>query len=131
MDFAVDIYACREHLRQREEKAYLEREQRRQAAREAILAALQGILPHYPTLEQVYLFGSVTRIGAFQADSDIDLAVTGISAEEYFALWRDLEAALADWRIDLRELDQTSYFGQRVRQQGELIYEHQDASSKG
>lgn len=127
----MDIAACRENLRQREESHYQVRERRRLAAREAIVAAVQSVLPHYPTVKRVYLFGSVTCAGAFHSNSDIDVAVEGVTTSDYFVLWRDLEEAVSDWMIDLRELNETSYFSQRVRRQGELVYERKDPAPEG
>ena len=127
----MDIEACRENLQQREESKYQVRESRRLVAREAIHAAIQMVLPHYPAVKRVYLFGSVICAGAFHPNSDIDVAVEGATASTYFALWRELEEAVSDWRIDLRDLNQPSYFSQRVRQQGELVYERKDPTPQG
>ena len=127
----MDIAACRETLRQREESNYQARESRRLAAREAILAAIQMVLPRYSAVKRVYLFGSVTCAGAFHPNSDIDVAVEGVTTSDYFPLWRELEEAVSDWMIDLRDLKEPSYFSQRVRQQGELVYERKDPTPQG
>lgn len=79
-------------------------------------------------MQCVYLFGSITHRGKFRIDSDIDVAVEGTNAKQYFALWRDLERIITEWEIDLRELNEPSYFTQTVKQRGELIYERKDAS---
>lgn len=126
-DFGVDITACRKNLRQREERKDRERETRRQAARADVLAAIAAVLPGYPDVRRVHLFGSVTRPGKFRLDSDVDVAVEGTNARQYFDLWRDLEAAAPDWAIDLREINEPSYFAQTVQQRGELVYERKNA----
>lgn len=128
VEFGVDIEACRENLRQREEKKYGAREQLRQKARTSILSAIERVFPDYENVKRVYLFGSITRPGKFRIDSDIDVAVEGTNAKEYFALWRDLERIITEWAIDLRELNEPCYFTQTVQQRGELIYERKDDS---
>lgn len=126
IDFGVDIEACRENLRKRQRRRFQEREALRQAAREAISQTIREILPLHPDVRQVYLFGSVTLEGQFGDHSDIDVAVEGTNAEQYFDLWRDLEKAAPDWFIDLREINEPSHFVDRVRKTGELIYERSD-----
>ena len=128
VEFGVDIEACRENFRQREEQKYGDRERLRQTAKTAILSAIERVLPHYKNVERVYLFGSITRPGKFRIDSDIDVAIKGTNAKEYFALWRDLERIITEWAIDLRELNEPCYFTQTVQQRGELIYERKDDS---
>ena len=75
IDFGVDIDACRKNFEAREAQRRLEGERLRQTARQAFWAAIETALPHYPDVKRVYLFGSVTREGAFQRGSDIDVAV--------------------------------------------------------
>jgi len=124
-DFGVDLEVCRANLRAREQQLFQEREARRMTARAAILAALQAVLPSHPEVERVYLFGSIIKAGAFHAASDIDVAVKGTNAEEYFALWHELNEAAPDWEIDLREINLPSHFADTVQQRGELVYERQ------
>jgi len=71
----------------------------------------------------------VTEPGAFRAASDIDIAVEGTTAEEYFAVWRDLERGLTDWVVDVREINDASRSATRVRESGVLIYERKAAPS--
>jgi len=122
-DFGVDIEACRENLRRREQRRYQERESLRQAAREAITHAIREVLPRYPDVQQGYLFGSVTMDGHFSSHSDIDVAVEGTNIEQYFSLWHELDDALPAWFIDLRDISTPSHFADTVRQTGELIYD--------
>lgn len=125
-----DIQAARENLRRREAQRFQERETRRLAAREAVLTAIRSALPSYPDVRRVYLYGSVTQAGRFRHDSDVDIAVQGTNAEQYWALWRDLDRATPDWMIDLREINEPSHFADRVREQGELVYERPDGGSE-
>ncbi len=130
-DFSVDIAACRESFAAREERKLAEREQRRQVALEAAGDALNTILPRYGKVRRAYLFGSVVRPGAFRLDSDVDIAVEGIEAADYFALWRDLEEAMLDWPVDLREFVPGTHFADRVQMEGKLIYESKDFGAEG
>ncbi len=119
---AIDLQQCRENFRRRALERLAAREQLRQMAREAAIAAITLVIPDYPQVSLLYLFGSVTQPGQFQAHSDIDISVAGTDAVTYFALWRDLETACPGWPIDLREINQPSHFTNTVCQQGELIY---------
>ena len=122
-EFNVDIAACRASFAAREERKLAEREKRRKAALEAAVSALNAISPRYGKVRRAYLFGSVVRSGAFRLDSDVDVAVEGIEAADYFALWRDLEGAMPDWPVDLRDLVPGTHFARRVQMEGRLIYE--------
>ncbi len=120
---AEEIAAAREHLRRRQEEAYRAREERRAAALHAVRAAVAAVLPRFPAVRRAYLFGSVTRPGAMRPDSDVDVAIEGdLSAEEYFALWRELEEASGEV-IDLRELNKDLPLTWRIQEVGELVYE--------
>jgi predicted nucleotidyltransferase len=121
--FNVDLDACRRSFIARQESRQAERERRRQAALEAAADAITSVLPRYPTIRRAYLFGSVSRRGAFRVDSDVDIAVEGVDATDFFTLWRDLEEAMPDWTVDLRDLVPGSDFARRVQERGRLIYE--------
>ncbi len=129
--FEVDIEACRQNFHARQQQIYWDSEARRREARAAILNALETVLPNHPEVRRVFLFGSVIQAGAFRADSDIDVAVEGTSAEQYFALWHHLGNAAPEWMIDLREINQPSHFTSSVQQRGELVYERKDQGSTG
>jgi predicted nucleotidyltransferase len=130
-DFGVDLAACRESFRARERKARAEREARRLAALRAVQQAMLDCAPRYPSVRRAYLFGTVVRPGAFRSASDVDVAVEGIGAAEYFELWRDLEQAAPGWTIDLRDMTQASPFADRVWATGMLIYERSHSGSQG
>ncbi len=129
--FNVDLAACRRSFIAREEKRRAERERRRQAALRAAQNAIASLLPDYPTVRRVYLFGSVVRPGAFRDDSDVDIAVEGVGPAEYFALWRDLEKAMPDWTVDLRDLVPGTPFARRVQARGQLVYEREGSGPEG
>ena len=97
-----DVAACRAHLRTRQEQEYRVRETRRQAALQSVCVAARSVLPRFPRVRRAYLFGSVLRPGSMRSTSDVDVAIEGgLTAEEYFALWRELESAATGWLIDL------------------------------
>ena len=126
-----DVSACRAYLQARQEQRHQAREQRRRAALRAVRTAACSILPRFPGIRRAYLFGSVLRPGAMRASSDVDVAIEGeLSAESYFALWRELERAAAGWLIDLVELDRNPRLAARVRETGELIYERSDSDAE-
>jgi predicted nucleotidyltransferase len=80
---------------------------------------------------RIYLFGSVVRPGAFRLDSDVDAGVEGADAQDYFALWRDLEREAPEWTIDLREVSGNPPFAERVRATGIPLYERESSTSRG
>ncbi|MFN8456907.1 MAG: nucleotidyltransferase domain-containing protein [Anaerolineae bacterium] len=81
-----------------------------------------AIIARYPSIKAAYLFGSILRPGAFRGDSDIDIAIENGAAEDYFALWRDLQEVLPDWLIDLRDLPPDTVFTRHILSMGEKIY---------
>ncbi|MBN1992335.1 MAG: nucleotidyltransferase domain-containing protein, partial [Anaerolineae bacterium] len=74
-------------------------------------------------VRRVYLFGSVTRPGAFRPDSDVDIGLEGANMALCFDVWRELERAAPAWRLDVRSLEPEDLFTERVRQKGEVVYE--------
>lgn len=128
---AFDIAACRAYLHTRQERRRQAREERRQAALEALRVAVHSVLPRFPGVRRAYLFGSVLRPGALRSTSDVDVAIEGgLNAQEYFALWRELERAAPGWLIDVLELDRDVRFATLVRERGELIYGHSDPNTE-
>ncbi|MGD1905473.1 MAG: nucleotidyltransferase family protein [Leptolyngbyaceae cyanobacterium] len=120
---AFDLQRCRDNFHQRAVIQDAAREALRLQTRDQAISTIRQVIPAYPTITQVYLFGSITQPSHFHRYSDIDIAVAGTDAAAYFALWRDLEAAVSYWAIDLREINQPGHFADVVRQTGELVYE--------
>ncbi len=118
----IDIHAARKAFQSRLQKNLETRELAREKALQAVRAVAPEVMAKYPTVKAAYIFGSLLRPNAFRLDSDIDIAIEGSDAEDYFALWHDLEDALPNWFIDLRDLPPDSRFTQRVRETGEKIY---------
>jgi len=124
VETTFDVSRCRANLQARLAQQLQAREQRRQSALQAMRVAARSVLPRFPRVRRAFLFGSVLRPGAWRSESDIDIAIEGeLSAEEYFALWRELERAAANWPIDLVELERDLSFAACVREGGELIYD--------
>ena len=69
--------------------------------------------------KEVYLIGSVIIPDKeFSINSDIDLAVSGISPEDFYRIWREIEA-LSKFKVDLIDLDHCSQeFRQKVLAEG-------------
>lgn len=127
----IDLFASRAYLESRHRQAYQAAEQRRQAALQAIRTAARTVFPRFPGVRRAYVFGSALRPGAMRAASDIDVAVEGdLRAEEYFALWRELENAAGNWTVDLLELDREVRFAERVCAEGMPIYERPDPDAE-
>jgi predicted nucleotidyltransferase len=126
----VDLEACRAYLRARQQQEAQRQQALRQQVAEAVRRAAIAILPRFPQVRRAYLFGSALH--TLRSTSDVDIAVEGaLSAEEYFALWRELDRAVPDWPIDLVELGRDLHFTDRVRAEGELIYERADLDAQG
>ena len=71
--------------------------------------------------KEIILFGSLAD-GTFDHNSDIDLAVSGISPKAYFTAVAILPA-LIEWKIDLVAIDHTRKdFAAYIRKYGKVIY---------
>jgi len=129
----VDIAACRAYLQARQRQRDQEQEALRHRIMQVVRTAVPAVLAAFPQVRRAYVFGSVVRPGAaLRDDSDIDIAIEGtLSAEEYFALWRELERAIPGWTVEVVELGEDLRFVERVRQTGEVIYERPDSDTEG
>jgi predicted nucleotidyltransferase len=67
---------------------------------------------------EVYLFGSAAH-GQMRADSDIDLAVSGLPPERFYRAGAAAEDALGR-TLDLIDLDEVTPFTQHLKKEGEL-----------
>lgn len=57
---------------------------------------------------RVILFGSLAHEAWFRSDSDVDLAVEGLSAEDYWKAWGLAEELITDRPVDLVEVETAS-----------------------
>jgi predicted nucleotidyltransferase len=54
---------------------------------------------------RVVLFGSLAHAAWFAADSDVDLAVEGLTGETYWQAWGLIEKIIGDRPVDLIEIE--------------------------
>ena len=76
--------------------------------RERLLSRVReaaGMLKTRFGARRVVLFGSLAHAAWFAADSDVDLAVEGLSAQEYWEAWRAVEELIRDRPVDLVALE--------------------------
>lgn len=57
---------------------------------------------------RVILFGSLAHAGWFSPDSDVDLAVEGLAAKDYWNAWKAIEGIVDDRPVDLIDLETAS-----------------------
>jgi len=69
--------------------------------------------------KKIYIFGSLVK-NAVSADSDIDIAVSGIPSNNYFHIWGKLATAL-DHPVDLINLERDDRFCRHLVECGELV----------
>lgn len=77
-----------------------ERERLLRRVRDAV-AALKARF----AIRRVVLFGSLAHEAWFGSDSDVDLAVEGLDAKDYWRAWRLVEEMIADRPVDLVEIE--------------------------
>lgn len=97
----------------REKQARLER--RRLAALQEVLAALETLSRKY-TWEEAYLFGSLTRPGRFGPESDVDIAVAGLSKFDHYAFVGHI-SNLLDRTVDVVRLEECP-FAEKIAREG-------------
>lgn len=59
-------------------------------------------------VQRVILFGSLADTNWFISNSDIDLAVEGLSASNFWNAWRVVEEIIGDRPVDLVEIEMAS-----------------------
>ena len=69
--------------------------------------------------EEIYIFGSLVN-GDFSEDSDIDIAIKGLSPNKFFKVIGKLLGEL-NIRFDLVDLEDKSRFSQRILEKERLI----------
>jgi predicted nucleotidyltransferase len=127
----ASIHTYRKSFRERLQRDVQAREQVRRNLMQVVTACVPAICARYDSVQRAYLFGSLTQPGQFHAQSDVDVAIEGATAEHYFALWHALEEALPERVIDLRDVEPHSHFGRSVRLRGQLLYERTDSTATG
>jgi predicted nucleotidyltransferase len=64
-----------------------------------------GVLKSRLHAQRVVLFGSLAHAAWFTPDSDVDLAVEGLSGDDYWQVWRAVEEIIGDRLVDLVEIE--------------------------
>ena len=54
------------------------------------------------------LFGSLARTESFYPQSDVDLAVEGLTGDDYWEAWRVVEEIIVDRPVDLVDVETAS-----------------------
>lgn len=86
------------------------------------LPRIISILTERYGASRILLFGSLKK-GGFTDSSDIDIAVEGIKAKDFFAALAAVNQ-IGKFAVDLKPLeDLKPYFRTRVYQDGKIIYE--------
>lgn len=123
-EWAPYIAAWRERRRRVAEMESLHAEIGRSTARRCA-----RILVEQYGAQRVWLFGSLARQSFVHSRSDIDLAVEGLSPEDYFralaTIWKQLPPG---FELDLVPLeDARPGLVDLVKQEGELLYERPES----
>lgn len=112
------------------ERRQLEQEQlarRLQVGRKAAVRCAEFLAKRY-AVRRVYLFGSMLGNTLVHQRSDIDLAVVGLSAEQYVRALADIWDLLPPgFEVDLVPLeDAFPEMIERIRTEGEVLYDTQE-----
>jgi predicted nucleotidyltransferase len=119
----VDVEAARCYHRKRDEERRAQREANRLQWLASARTLILRLAPDYPALQRVYLFGSITQLGRFRSDSDIDVVVEATDLESENAFWHALQRAL-DREVDVRPWDEAIISAVQIY--GEMVYERKD-----
>lgn len=117
-DYEKYIAGHRQQLaREKEKLAQLTRQ-----AMDKAKEAAQQLACRY-RVEKVYLFGSLA-VGGFDEESDIDLAVCGLSDEKYLKAYGLVESIALPFNVDLISLESAAdTLKARVEREGIVLYD--------
>jgi predicted nucleotidyltransferase len=108
----------RETMRRREARARRAQELRRQKARATARRVARFLRDEYGA-SRVVLFGSMARGGRLGPRSDVDLAVWGLDAEDYYEAVGRVQDVDGNARVDLvRMEDASDSLRKEVRREG-------------
>lgn len=111
--------ASYEKLKQRWSNEKSEQEARAAGFKKQLLENGTPIFKRY-NLQTVYLFGSVVS-GKSREDSDIDLYVSALPADQYWRFRHELEEAV-QLPIDLYTDSDDVVFVKKIKERGEKVY---------
>jgi predicted nucleotidyltransferase len=98
------------------------RDRERHERARGIIPSIVAVLKRHGA-ERIILFGSICEGNKFGDRSDIDIAVEGITEEEFLRTYADCMTEF-DFEIDLKPLERLrGLFRKMVLEKGEIIYE--------
>jgi len=100
-----------QHLRKKRQ----ENEKSRQQTLKQLLRSLPQLATRYG-FERAYVFGSLTKKGRFRKNSDVDVAVEGLSDEKYFTFMAEL-SDLMGREVDVVQIER-HHLKERVIESG-------------
>jgi len=106
-----DPYIWRERRRQRLE----DYENIRRTVLSEIEEAVKGLTGKYEW-DEIYLFGSITKPGRFQPNSDVDLGIKGLDKFALYAFIGDISAML-NREVDVVRLEECP-FAEKIMKSG-------------
>jgi len=59
-------------------------------------------------IRKIVLFGSLAHKAWFNENSDVDLAVEGLTSNNYWQAWREIEDIITDRKIDFVDMSEVS-----------------------
>ena len=119
MSDALDAY--RNTARRRKAASRDEQERRRTAGRAAARRVAADLRRTYD-VERVVLFGSIAGDAALGPRSDLDLAVRGLDAAEYYEAVARVQDVGAPFEVDLVRMESCQRsLRERIQQEGRLI----------
>ena len=118
-----DIQKIKENLYKREESRRQARLKRFDAAADDFRAIVRMIIAKYSP-KKIVQWGSLLHPEQFDENSDIDIAVEGITdAETYFRMIGEAYE-MTDFTLDIVQIEKIDpIFGDSIRKKGKLIYE--------
>jgi predicted nucleotidyltransferase len=96
------LEGARRHLADFQVEPFVQRERERLIEKVRQAAA---ILKRRFGARRVLLFGSLAHPPWFRADSDVDLAVEGLRAKDYWTAWQTVEDFIKDRPVDFIEIE--------------------------
>ncbi len=113
-------------MKEREKRARREWEQRRERAR-ATARHVTGYLHDAYDVSRVVLFGSMVREGLLREDSDLDLAVWGLDADDYFEAVGRVQDEGAPFSVDLVRMERApDSLHDLVQEEGRALPDDED-----
>lgn len=100
-------YLERHSRRQTPSKLTESEQQERDRLLERIREAAEALKKHY-MVRRVVLFGSLAHAAWYMHDSDVDLAIEGLAAKDYWKAWKLVEDIVQERPVDLIEIELVS-----------------------